>query len=134
MLQEGLVSVAYVDCSSNDISCKKQGIQSGTVFLPAGNSTQLLQDGLEIHTLNYLEIATQVFEQLPDVQLIDEAGVQLVLHKLRDDIGPDWLILFSEGATDYSSFLTLQYRRLPVLLPKFKLARVDCQVSDALCR
>ena len=75
--QEGLAQVAYIDCSSKEISCKKIGIQSGTVFLPAGNST--LEQGQEIHSLNYQEIATQVLEQLPDAQNLEDADVEVTI-------------------------------------------------------
>lgn len=70
------MSVTYVDCSSKDIACSKIGYKSGTVYLPSGNST--LKDGIEIHSLNYLEIATQVLEQLPDAELVDEESIKVV--------------------------------------------------------
>lgn len=69
------MSIAYVDCSSKEISCAKIGYQSGTVFLPSGNAT--LKDGIEIHSLNYLEIATQVLEQLPDAKLVDAESLEV---------------------------------------------------------
>ncbi len=76
-VQDGLVSVAYIDCSSKDISCSKLGYQSATVYLPAGNST--LQEGTEIHSLNYLEIAAQVLEQLPDAEILDQEGLEVII-------------------------------------------------------
>lgn len=75
--QDGLVAVAYVDCSSKDISCSKTGFQSATVYLPSGNST--LQAGIEIHSLNYLEIATQILGQLPEAELVDEESLEVIL-------------------------------------------------------
>lgn len=78
--QDGLVSLAYVDCSSKEMSCTKIGFQSATVYLPAGNAT-LQQGGVEIHSLNYLEIASQVLEQLPDAQLLDEESLKVFLSK-----------------------------------------------------
>lgn len=73
--QDGLVSVAYVDCSSKDISCTKIGFQSATVYLPAGNAT--MQEGTEIHSLNYLEIAGQILEHLPEAELVDQETLQV---------------------------------------------------------
>lgn len=70
------MSVAYVDCSSKEISCSKIGFQSATIYLPPGNVT--LQDGIEIHSLNYLEIATQVLQQLPDAELLDNESLEVL--------------------------------------------------------
>lgn len=78
--QDGLVEVAYVDCSSKDISCSKIGFQSATIYLPSGNDT--LQNGIEIHSLNYLEIATQILRQLPEAELVDEKSLEVITVSL----------------------------------------------------
>ena len=72
------MSVAYIDCSSKDISCSKIGFQSATVYLPSGNST--MQEGTEIHSLNYLEIAAQILEHLPDAELVDQESLEAILQ------------------------------------------------------
>jgi len=54
--------------------------------------------------------------------------------KLLDELGPDWLIYFTEGSTDSNSFSTLLYRRLPVLLPRMNIGQVNCQNSKELCK
>ena len=69
--------MAYVDCSSKDISCAKIGFQSATVYLPSGNST--LQGSIEIHSIIYLEIATQILEQLPEAELVNEESLEVIL-------------------------------------------------------
>ena len=146
------MSVVYVDCSSKEISCAKIGFQSATVYLPSGNST--LQDGIEIHSLNYLEIATEVLSQLPEAELVDKDSLevkivvsrvllfcnlifiiilQAIRQKLVEDLGQDWLIYFTESGDD-SSFSDLQYRRLPALLPHVKLGRINCNESEELCK
>lgn len=76
-----------MDCSSKDISCSKIGFQSATVYLPPGNGT--LQDSIEIHSLNYLEIATQILGQLPEAELFDKESLE-VLNK----INTNWLPYF----------------------------------------
>ena len=73
--QDGLASVAYIDCSSKEISCSKIGYQSATIYLPPGNAT--LEQATEIHSLNYLEIAAQVLEQLPDAELLDKDSLEV---------------------------------------------------------
>ena len=64
------MSVAYIDCSSKDISCSKIGFQSATVYL----------EGTEIHSLNYLEIAAQILEHLPDAELVDQESLEAILQ------------------------------------------------------
>lgn len=74
-VQDGLVSVAFVDCSSKEISCDELGFTSATVFVTEGNST--LNQDMEIHSLSYQEIAKEVLEQLPDFQLLEEVEVEV---------------------------------------------------------
>lgn len=128
---DGLVEVAYVDCSSKDISCSKIGFQSATIYLPSGNDT--LQNGIEIHSLNYLEIATQILRQLPEAELVDEKSLENIHGKLFEDLGQDWLVYFTENQ-EYQSFVDLQYRRLPALLPHIKLGRINCNKSAEVCK
>ena len=73
--------MTYVDCSSKEISCSKIGFQSATVYLPSGNCT--LQDGIEIHSLNYLEIATQILGQLPEAELVNDESLVVMNLPLK---------------------------------------------------
>lgn len=80
------MAVAYVDCSSKEISCSNIGFQSATIYLPLGNDT--LRNGIEIHSLNYLEIATQILRQLPEAELVDEESLEVIVyrsHNLEDN-------------------------------------------------
>jgi len=43
-------------------------MEPGIIYLPAGNGT--LEQGTEIHSLDYIEIASLILQQLPDAQLI----------------------------------------------------------------
>ena len=36
-----------------------------------------MQEGTEIHSLNYLEIAGQVLEHLPEAELVDQEGLEV---------------------------------------------------------
>lgn len=57
-----------------------------------------------------------------------------MVQRLKSDLGPDWLIQFTEGQNNFGGFSYLLYRRLPVLLPRMKIGRIDCKSSSELCR
>ena len=37
-----------------------------------------MQDGTEIHSLNYLEIAGQILEHLPEAELVDQETLEVI--------------------------------------------------------
>ena len=69
------MSVAFIDCSSEQISCTQFDFESGIVYLPPGNAK--FQQGTEIHGLDYLVIATEILQQLPDAKLMDHQDINV---------------------------------------------------------
>ena len=75
ILQEELVPVAFIDCSSSKISCSQLNVESEIIYLPAGNAT--LRQGTEIHSLDYVEIASAILQLLPDAQLMQQRDIEV---------------------------------------------------------
>lgn len=76
-----MVSVAFLDCSSTQISCSNLNIEPGIIYLPAGKGT--LDQGIEIHKLDYIEIASAILRQLPNAQLMQQLDIDVGSFSIR---------------------------------------------------
>ncbi|KAK0067173.1 dnaJ subfamily C member 10 [Biomphalaria pfeifferi] len=118
-----LVSVGKIDCDSDNELCTKVGQHHGTFFYKG--KTLERDNGMEISSLYPKDIARSVLQQLPDVEIISEDFLKEIANKRNQT----WLIHFVDKVDNQD----LELRKLPALLKKYKVGRVDCANKRSVC-
>ncbi|KAG7170078.1 DnaJ subfamily C member 10-like [Homarus americanus] len=125
---DGLVTVGFVECFRQKDLCTSLDMQTGIKFFASGKIES--GDGREVSSLNAQEIAKEVLELLPEMQLLDEATYKVIRQNLEShEDSVSWLIQFS-GDSDDDAF---EIRKLPALLPSLNLGRIKCSQMKKQC-
>ena len=128
---DGLTSMGLVDCSlDGDVCDQLRGDHQDAriLFYPQGlekgNAVQLSSS---IH--DHRDIAEEVLKNLPEAVRVDYEGYSEMRRRLDKEIGPSWLAYFVLGSEGDS----LEYRKLSPLLPRLRIAKVDCGKDTEIC-
>ena len=131
---DGLVNLGSVDCNLDKEVCDKlRGSQedASILFFSSG-----LEDKspirLESSIDEFKNIAEEVLKNLPDVTKLNKESFDEMKNRLKNDIGPSWLIHFVNGDIGDE----LHYKKISAFIPRQRLAKIDCSDSDltVICR
>ncbi|XP_069841290.1 dnaJ homolog subfamily C member 10 [Dendropsophus ebraccatus] len=127
---DGLVSVGWMDCTTQADLCDNLEITSGTTayFPPGANLGNKEKSGvLYFNSLDAREIYKEVMDHLPDLEMLSPDGLKdrLTYHR--------WLIFFTYGH-DRELYLP-EFKKLNVLLrgDHVQVGRFDCQSHPSTC-
>ena len=105
-----------------------------TVFTKEQNYSPLLEktdNGVELSSglsLNdHKEVSAEVLGLISDLIVLDSVALRELRRRLAQHVGPSWLVVFLHN--DPSPV----YKKLVVLLPRLRIAMIDCRVEDELC-
>ncbi|XP_035828946.1 dnaJ homolog subfamily C member 10 [Aplysia californica] len=119
-----LVKVGRIHCDTDADLCKKLGRQHGTFFYTAENVRK--DQGYEVTSLDAQEIAKDVLQQLPDMEILDAKQLAKIVDRFREDT---WLVHFVDNPNNHD----LELRKLPALLQDYRVGRVDCSKMHTAC-
>ncbi|KAM3915907.1 dnaJ homolog subfamily C member 10 [Leptodactylus fuscus] len=127
---EGLVSVGWMDCTTQADLCDNLEVHTSTTayFPPGANLADKDKSGvLFLNSLDAKEVYKEVMEHLPDLEQLspDSLKDRLTYHR--------WLIFFTYG---YDQQLHLaEFKKLSVLLrgDHIQVGRFDCQSHPSTC-
>ncbi|XP_056389863.1 dnaJ homolog subfamily C member 10 isoform X2 [Hyla sarda] len=127
---DGLVSVGWMDCSTQADLCDNLEITTSTTvyFPPGANLTNKDKSGvLYFNSLDAREIYREVMDHLPDLEMLSPESLKDRLTYNR------WLIFFTFGH-DRDFFLP-EFKKLSVLLrgDDVQVGRFDCQSHPSTC-
>jgi len=129
---DGLTHLAGVDCTLDLPVCQRLrgDLEDSTmIFLPGGLEGEE-RIGLTSSVHDYREIAQEVLNLLPEITKLNKESFNEMRRRLDKDIGPSWLIQFTNGETGEN----LQYKKISGLIPRQRLGKVDCSHLAELCR
>ncbi|KAM4024477.1 dnaJ homolog subfamily C member 10 [Anomaloglossus baeobatrachus] len=127
---DGLVSVGWMDCSTQPDLCDNLDVSSSaTAYFPPGADLSAKESSgvLFFNSLDSKEIYKEVMEHLPDLEALspDSLNDRLTYHR--------WLIFFTYGQD--RAFYIPEFKKLNVLLrgDHVQVGRFDCQSHPSAC-
>lgn len=123
-----LVNFGTLRCKHNENLCEKLGREHGIIYY--GTDGVEKDKGIEIAGADPQEIAFQVMSQLPDVQNVNKDVFENIVRKMTKGQEKDWLIHF----VDDEEHQDIEFRKLPAMLPEFRVGRVHCRKLWDICR
>ncbi|XP_075036595.1 dnaJ homolog subfamily C member 10 [Mixophyes fleayi] len=127
---DGLVSVGWMDCSTQADLCDNLEITtSTTAYFPPGATLSNKDDSvLFLNSLDVKEIYKEVMSHLPDLELLspDSLKDRLTYHR--------WLVFFIYGHNE--KIYLPEFKKLNLLLRNehVQVGRFDCQANPSTCK
>ena len=134
---DGLTHLAGVDCTLDPAVCHKlrgdlgeggEGEEADLLYLPQGLEGETIS--LTASASDYRAVAEEVLTLMPDITRLSRESFTEMRRRLDRDIGPAWLVQFTNGELGED----LQYKKVPALIPRQRLARLDCSDLAEICR
>ena len=129
---DGLAHLAGVDCTLDPAVCQElrgDMEEASMVFLPDGlQGEKRVKLSSSVH--DYREVAEEVLRIMPEITKLSRESFSEMRRRLEKDIGPSWLIQFTMGETGDS----LLYKKISALIPRQRLAKIDCEDLTEICR
>ncbi|XP_048776636.2 dnaJ homolog subfamily C member 10-like [Ostrea edulis] len=123
-----VVNFGTLRCKHNENLCAKLGREHGIIYY--GTDDVAKDKGTEISGSDPQEIAFQVMSQLPDVKNLDKDIFENIVRKMSNGQDKDWLVHF----VDDEEHQDIEFRKLPAMLPQFRVGRVNCRKLWNVCR
>ncbi|KAG8229702.1 hypothetical protein J437_LFUL009827 [Ladona fulva] len=125
---DGLVNVGYVDCSTQEKLCLSMGTKTSTQYYDTG----VVKKGksMKIKGVESKEIANEVLSQLPEATKLNREDFEDMKTQLSLGSKSNWLVYFHLGELEEN----LELKKLPALLPLFRIGRINCGRTPGLCQ
>lgn len=130
----GLANVGLLDCVKNTDLCEQfhDGPRKESKFILYHTLKQVLNksDGIVLNSFEFKDVAEEVMDKLPDVDILDEEAYAQLRLRLEDDMGTGWLIHFvygQDGRVKHDKVIGSK-------IPHLKFGIVDCMDQASACR
>ena len=132
---DGLTHLAGVDCTLDLSVCIKlrgelEGGEGGDLlYLPQGLEGEA-RISLAASAEDYRAVVEEVLTIMPEITKLSRESFTEMRRRLDRDVGPAWLVQFTNGEVGED----LLYKKIPALIPRQRLARLDCSQLAEICR
>ena len=135
---DGLTHLGGLDCTLDSSVCQKLRGDLGEGG-EGGGQLLYLSQGLEGEARisltapaeDYRAVVVEVLSLMPEItKLSRESEFTEMRRRLDRDVGPAWLVQFTNGELGED----LIYKKIPALIPRQRLVRLDCAQLPEICR